>query len=121
MPRSPLREDFPCGVRSDGQGQFFFLLHSNLVPKSSLCLEQVESSTSNIPEKAKSFTCSFRMIEIQSKTNKQTIQTQTQTHTHKQKHKTTKQANEISNHGNLVWCRECAIQCNSRPSPRPIS
>ena len=96
MPRSPLREDFPCGVRSDGQGQFFFLLHSNLVPKSSLCLEQVESSTSNIPEKAKSFTCSFRMIEIQSKTNKQTIQTQTQTqtHTHKQKHKTTKQTNE---------------------------
>ena len=92
MPRSPLREDFPCGVRSDGQGQFFFKLHSNLVPKSSLCLEQVESSTSNIPEKAKSFTCSFRMIEIQSKTNKQTIQTQT--HTHKQKHKTTKQTNE---------------------------
>ena len=36
------------------------------------------------------------MIEIQSKTNKQTIQsqTQTQTHTHKQKHKTTKQTNE---------------------------
>ena len=76
------------------RGSFFFLLHSSLVPKSSLCLEQVESSTSNIPEKAKSFTCSFRMIEIQSKTNKQTIQTQTQTHTHKQKHKTTKQTNE---------------------------
>ena len=77
----------------------FFLLHNHLVPKSSLCLGQIESSlwlssTSNIPEKAKSFTCSFRMIEIQSKTNKQTIQTQTQTHTHKQKHKTTKQTNE---------------------------
>ena len=92
--------------------------------QSSLCLRQIESSlwlssTSNIPEKAKSFTCSLRMIEIQSKTNKQTKQTNT--HTHKKKHKTTKQTNEISYHGNLVWCRGCAIQCKARPSPRPIS
>ena len=103
---------------------FFFLLHNHLVPKSSLCLGQIESSlwlssTSNIPERAKSFICSLRMIEIQSKRNKQTKQTNK--HTHKQKHKTTKQTNEISYHGNLVWCRGCAIQCKARPSPRPIS
>ena len=119
MPRSPLREDFPCGAQSDGQEHFFLLLHKHLVPKSSLCLGQIESSlwlssTWNIPEKAKSFTCSFRMIEIQSKTNKQTKQTNT--HTHKQKHKTTKQTNEISYHGNLVWCRGCAIQCEDKHS-----
>ena len=97
MPRSPFREDFPCGAQSDGQ-EHFFLLHNHLVPKSSLCLGQIESSlwlssTSNIPEKAKSFTCSLRMIEIQSKTNKQTKQTNTHTHTNKnirQRNKQTK-------------------------------
>ena len=103
----------------------FFLLHNHLVPKSSLCLGQIESSlwlssTSNIPEKAKSFTCSLRMIEIQSKRNKQTKQTNTHTHTNKNIKQGNKQT-KISNHGNLVWCRGCATQCKPRPSPRPIS
>ena len=67
---------------------FFFLLHNHLVPKSSLCLGQIESSlclssTSNIPEKEKSFNCSLRMIEIQSRKNKQTKQSNSHTHTNK--------------------------------------
>ena len=39
------------------------------------------SSTSNIPEKATSFTCSFRMIETQRKTHTQANHTNTNTHT----------------------------------------
>ena len=45
-------------------------------------------------------------------------------HKHTHTNKNIKQRNKqmkISNHGNLVWSRECAIQCKPRPSPRPIS
>ena len=61
----------------------------------------------------------FTQNDRTTKQNKQA--NQTNKHTQKQKHKTTKQTNAISYHGNLVWCRGCAIQCKPRPSPRPIS